>query len=179
MLQRAICSANCTVNAGKGPLKYLTDFPHHLDGGFPGTHPEEASIIYAQLSDGRLAGLTAAATGVNRKTRERGLGWAMMVAAAVQRSDTLGDVEVRHDPDLAELVTAAKDKLVKLTSQQDQRPHTPPRRRVTPHEGQGAPLLLKRRRRGHAAVNELNEMLEQEREARGKLEKDNAELRAR
>ena len=99
--------------------------------------------------------------------------------AAVQRSDTLGDVEVRHDPDLAEWVTAAKDKLVKLTSQQDQQLHTPPRRRATLHEGQAAPLRVKRRRWGHVAVNELNEMLEQEREARGKLEKDNAELRAR
>ena len=165
LLQRAIGTANYMLNAGNGLLKYLMPFPHHLDGGFPAIHPQEVCILYAQIRDGRLAGLTAAATGGNRKTRERGLG---MVAAAVQRDDVLGDSDVHHDLDLVELVVAAKVKLAKLAYQQ---PHG-----AKPIEGLGPPPRWKR----HGdTVSELNEMLEEERAARDKLEKDNAELRAR
>ena len=92
----------------------------------------------------------------------------MMVAAAVQRDDVLGDSDVHHDLDLVELVVAAKVKLAKLQYQQ---PHG-----AKPIEGQGPPPRWKR----HGdTVSELNEMLEEERAARDKLENDNSKLRAR
>jgi hypothetical protein len=107
MLQHALAVANsvfgCTVREN------ITEFPYHLDGGWPEIDPHDDFVMYAQIETGQYAGTSAMATGSPKATRERGVALALVVAAATELADPKEMLEqFLHHEELSAWVGQAK-----------------------------------------------------------------------
>jgi len=143
---RWIATANrnyslCTVDANEVPLEMMqvakaiannifccdgnvdqqiTQLPYELDGGWPGVHPDDAFVCYAQLQSGEYSGVSAMATGSPKVKRERALALALVISAAIDHHEKFTDeVLLKHHKDLPAWVAEGKRRFNELEARTD------------------------------------------------------------
>ena len=118
ILTHAKLIAGNVLNLEHGIDAYIVDFPHWLDGGWPGVDPEDDHVMYAQVRGGVFDGLSAVARGSPKLRRERGVALALVLAAAVEFPHKVsgGMLEDQH-VGLSRWTWDAKQQLVMLTDE--------------------------------------------------------------
>ena len=98
-LQHAKSLAASLLNLGSGIDKFISDFPHGLDGGWPDVDPMDNFVTYSHIMVGD-GGTPAMATGSSVAKRQRGVALALVMSVAVLHPDIVTGEMLRDAHDL-------------------------------------------------------------------------------
>mmetsp|Transcript_14084 Transcript_14084/g.36373 ORF Transcript_14084/g.36373 Transcript_14084/m.36373 type:complete len:492 (+) Transcript_14084:3-1478(+) len=120
MMQVAKAIANNILCCDSNVDQQITRLPHELDGGWPGVHPDDAFVCYAQLQSGDYSGVSAMATGSPKVKRERALALALVISAAIEHHEKFTDEDLlKHHKDLPAWVAEGKRRFNELEARTD------------------------------------------------------------
>jgi len=120
MMQVAKAIANNILCCDSNVDQQITQLPYELDGGWPGVHPDDAFVCYAQLQSGDYSGVSAMATGSPKVKRERALALALVISAAIEHHEKFTDEALlKHHKDLPAWVAEGKRRFNELEARTD------------------------------------------------------------